>query len=79
MTVNPLKCELCGWLILYLGHVVSDERLAVPEYRAMLDYKQPKSKSGLRSFLGLTSCYRRFIKNVAEFTAVIIPAKTGTQ
>ncbi len=69
LTANPLKCEWGGRQILYLGHVVGDGRLAVPEdrARAMLDYKPSKTKSGLRSFLGSISYYRRFIKNVANF------------
>jgi len=45
--------------MLYLGHTVGSRKLAVPEARAqaMKDYILPKSKKGLRSFLGNVSYF----------------------
>ena len=57
LTANPTKCEWGGCHMLYLGHVVGSGHLAVPEARAkaMQDYILPKTKKGLRSFLGSIS------------------------
>ena len=62
--------------MLYLGHVVGSGHLAVPEARAkaMQDYILPKTKKGLRSLLGSISYYRKFIPNMADYTAKLTPA-----
>jgi len=48
----------------FLGHEVSDEGISVdPEkVKAVMDWPRPTLVTGIRSFLGLASYYRRFIK-----------------
>ncbi|WP_369010741.1 hypothetical protein, partial [Escherichia coli] len=59
------KCEF--WLseVKFLGHVISAKGVAVDleTVTAITDWKQPKTVTQIRSFLGLAGYYRRFIEN----------------
>ena len=50
LTVNPVKYERGGKQMLYLGHVVGNNKLAVPEVRtqAMARYIKQITKKGLK-------------------------------
>ena len=55
----------------FLGHKVSCNRIAMDENKLMKiqDAAPPKTKTQVRSFLGLTGYYRKFVNNYAHVTA----------
>ncbi|KAA3465758.1 DNA/RNA polymerases superfamily protein [Gossypium australe] len=65
------KCEF--WLreVTFLGHVVSAEGIRIDprKIEALLDWKPPRSVAEIRSFLGLTGYYRRFVEGFSSVAA----------
>ena len=76
LTVNPEKCRWGGTKLRFLGHIVGNGALAIPEDRAKAIelYVRPYTKRGLRTFLGSVSYYRKFIDKLAEQTTILTPA-----
>lgn len=72
---RPSKCEFGKKKVVYLGHVIGDGVMAVPQDRveAIRSYKKPVTRKQLRSFLGLVRYYRKFIRDFAESTSVLSP------
>ena len=66
------KCEF--WLReeSFLGHIVAEEGIRVDprKIEVILEWKPPRSVIEVRSFLGLLSYYRRFVK---EFSMTATP------
>ena len=62
------KCEF--WLdrVMFLGHIVSEEGVVVDptKIEAIINWKQPKTVTEIRSFLGLAGYYRRFVEAFAR-------------
>ena len=62
------KCEFFKTEIQYLGHVISKEGIAVDPNKVqdIYDWPVPKDMDDIRSFIGLTSYYRRFIEGFSK-------------
>ena len=62
------KCDFFKDKIQYLGHVVTKEGISVdPEkIKAIEDWPVAKDVTDVRSFMGITSYYRRFIEGFAK-------------
>jgi hypothetical protein len=62
------KCKFWIRKVPFLGHMVSPDGIAVDpsKVKEVLDWKLPMSMSEVRSFLGLTGYYRKFIPNFSK-------------
>ena len=65
------KCDFWQRKMGFLGHVVSGEGISVDpkKIKIVVDLSRPTIVIGIRSFLGLTGYYRRFIKGFARLAA----------
>ncbi|GBM08967.1 Retrovirus-related Pol polyprotein from transposon 297 [Araneus ventricosus] len=65
LKLNLKKCRFFQKEVTYLGHVISAEGVKTdPEkIKAVVDWPRPETVHDLRSFLGLCTYYRRFVKN----------------
>ena len=75
LKLEARKCRFFQKKTIYLGYVVSKEGISAdPEkVRTVHDWPVPSDKKDVRSFLGLASYYRKFIKG---FAAISKPLNT---
>ena len=67
LKLKPSKCSFVREEVEFLGHVLTPEGLKTNPriVEAVKEYRQPQNVKKIRQFLGLSSYYRRFIKNFA--------------
>jgi len=71
LKLNPNKCSFVAKSITFLGHVVSKDG-AKPDpgkIEAVLHFPQPRTVTNVKSFLGLTCYYRKYVKGYARLAA----------
>ena len=68
------KCEFWLKKVSFLGHVVSNGRIALDPSKVsdVLNWKPPTDVGEIQSFLGLTGYYRRFIEGFSKLAKPMI-------
>lgn len=68
MKVQLDKCEFLKKEVEFLGFIISDKGIKTnpKKVEAILNFPTPKTLKDLRSFLGLSNYYRRFIRDYAK-------------
>jgi len=71
MKVKIQKCEFARGELVFLGFTVSGKGLKPEQHKVEVISKlePPKNLTGLRSFIGMTSYYRRFIEGYSKLVA----------
>ena len=68
LKVNIEKCQFLSKEIVYLGHIVTEQGIKPDQTKitAIQNYPQPTNQKQIKSFLGFSGYYRRFISQYSE-------------
>jgi hypothetical protein len=68
LKLNPNKCCFAAKTITFLGHVVSKEGIRPDpgKIEAVLHFPTPKNVTSVRSFLGLTGYYQKYVRGYSS-------------
>ncbi|KAK8759335.1 hypothetical protein V5799_003032 [Amblyomma americanum] len=81
LTVKAPKCQLAQAEVVYLGHVIGQGRRRPSEIKvaAVRDFPQPRTKTDIRSFLGVAGYYQRYIPRYSDIAAPLTDALRKTE
>ena len=67
------KCEFWIDKVIFLGHTVSKEWVAVDPAKigAVISWQQPKNMTEVRCFLGLAGYYRKFVEGFSRIASLL--------
>ena len=68
LKAKPSKCNLFSSRVKYLGHIISADGIRADpgKIECVQDWPIPKNQTEVKSFVGLASYYRRFVKGFAD-------------
>jgi hypothetical protein len=68
------KCEFWIDEVLFLGHIINKEGLAVDPKKvaAIMNWKAPTDARGIKSFIGMVEYYHRFIEGFSKIAKPMI-------
>ena len=71
LKLHPDKCRLLCRELTFLGHRIGSEGIGTVEekVRAVREWPTPTEQKGLKSFLGLASYYRKFVRGFSGIAA----------
>lgn len=78
LTLNIKKCEFFKTEIEFLGHIIKDGTMQAGKAKtlAVENFVRPTSEHEVRQFIGLTSYFRKFIKN---YSIIALPLTNLTK
>ena len=73
LKISPTKCHFLKEEIKFLGHVINKSGIRTDENKidSIKHFERPKCIKKLRSFLGLTNYYRKFIKDYSKYSKIL--------
>ena len=73
LRINPDKCHFLVEKTKFLGYVISRDGIETDQTKidAISKFQNPSCVKHLRSFLGLTNYYRKFLKDYAKYSKVL--------
>ena len=79
LKLKPSKCEFFRDSLRYLGHVVSPKGIATDpkKIEAIQRWPVPRTVTDVRSFIGFTNYYRRYIKDYAKVSRPLHELTSG--
>ena len=77
LTLRHNKCEFAKQDILYLGHFISREGIKVDpsKIETVKSFPTPQNQYDVRSFLGLSGYYRKYVKGYAKIATPLTAYK----
>ncbi|GBG77833.1 hypothetical protein CBR_g25763 [Chara braunii] len=72
--INAKKCEWAKTQVLYFGHVLDGDGMKPEDSKiaAIRDWPTPRTLTKLRSFVGLTNYYRKFVRKFSTIAAPLL-------